>query len=206
MAEDDGWFAAPLVERVGRLPHQTQKTASHPISFNARPYLLFLGLRGYLTFDYAWMFGARADPRRRRRHGSGHRPRRRRSDRRGGRARVRPQLSPAGDALDGRPDRAAHRRPHVGAITDDHIAELLEAIRLLRERPDLHCFYPSPQHYRDGAAKHWITHLHQLQVVLFHRGQLATQPRKLMPVAGSRRPCCRHGCRRSRRSGWPPAG
>ena len=26
-----GWFAAPLVERVGRLPNQTQKTASHPI-------------------------------------------------------------------------------------------------------------------------------------------------------------------------------
>ncbi|SEH01311.1 Site-specific recombinase XerD [Nonomuraea solani] len=32
-----------------------------------------------------------------------------------------------------------------------------------------------------NAAKQWITHLHQLQVVLFHRGQIATQPRKLMP-------------------------
>jgi hypothetical protein len=37
-----GWFGAPLVERVGRLPDETQKTASYPISFNARPYLLFL--------------------------------------------------------------------------------------------------------------------------------------------------------------------
>jgi len=53
-----GWFAVPLVERVGRLPGQTQKTASYPVSFNARPYLVFLGLRGYVTFDYAWMFGA----------------------------------------------------------------------------------------------------------------------------------------------------
>ena len=33
----------------------------------------------------------------------------------------------------------------------------------------------------DGVAKGWITHLHQLQVVLYHRGQLDTQPRKLMP-------------------------
>ena len=52
------WFAAPLVERVGRMPQEAQKTASYPISFNARPYLVFLGLRGYVTFDYAWMFGA----------------------------------------------------------------------------------------------------------------------------------------------------
>ena len=29
--------------------------------------------------------------------------------------------------------------------------------------------------------KRWITHLHKLQVVLYHRGQLDTQPRKLMP-------------------------
>ena len=70
---------------------------------------------------------------------------------------------------------------HVSEITDDHITEALEAIRLFSERDDLHCFYPSAQNYRDNAAKQWITHLHQLQVVLFHRGQVATQPRKLMP-------------------------
>ena len=70
---------------------------------------------------------------------------------------------------------------HVSEITDDHITEALEAIRLFSERDDLPCFYPSAQNYRDNAAKQWITHLHQLQVVLFHRGQVATQPRKLMP-------------------------
>ncbi|PZS28305.1 MAG: hypothetical protein DLM61_15110 [Pseudonocardiales bacterium] len=37
-----GWFGTSLVERVGRLPDETQKTASYLISFNARPYLLFL--------------------------------------------------------------------------------------------------------------------------------------------------------------------
>ncbi|PZS28306.1 MAG: hypothetical protein DLM61_15115 [Pseudonocardiales bacterium] len=70
---------------------------------------------------------------------------------------------------------------HVSEITNDHIIEVLEAIRLFSERADLSYFYPSAQNYRDNAAKQWITHLHQMQVVLFHRGQVATQPRKLMP-------------------------
>ncbi|OKI28591.1 hypothetical protein A6A25_30720 [Saccharothrix sp. CB00851] len=55
----------------------------------------------------------------------------------------------------------------VTAITNDHIVEALEAIRHFAEHPDLERFYPSPQRYRDGAAKNWITHLHQLQVVLY---------------------------------------
>jgi len=66
-------------------------------------------------------------------------------------------------------------------ITHDHIEEALEAIRRFGERPDLHQFYGTPDDYRQGAAKRWVTHLHQLQVVLFHRGQVATQPRKVMP-------------------------
>ncbi len=70
---------------------------------------------------------------------------------------------------------------HAGEITDDHLIEALEAVRRFSERDDLHCFYPSAQNYRDNASKQWITHLHQLQVVLFHRGQVTTQPRKLMP-------------------------
>jgi hypothetical protein len=70
---------------------------------------------------------------------------------------------------------------HAREITDDHITEALEAIRLFSERDDLHHFYPSPQNFLNIAAKQWITRLHQLQVVLFHRGQVATQPRKLMP-------------------------
>lgn len=70
---------------------------------------------------------------------------------------------------------------HASEITDDHITEALEAVRLFSERDDLRFFYPSAQNYRDNASKQWITHLHQLQVVLFHRGQVPTQPRKLMP-------------------------
>jgi len=69
----------------------------------------------------------------------------------------------------------------VNRITNNHIVEALEAIRHFAEHPNLERFYPSPQRYRVGAAKNWITHLHQLQVVLYHRGQVAEQPRKLMP-------------------------
>ena len=175
------WFAAPLAERVGRLPGQTQKKASYPVSFQARPYLVFLGLRGYLTLDYAWMFGA-------------------------GQIRIDDAATAMGIdlgtgelieeaiALGYNPNSARQAMRwtvgrialhtgirHSSEITQDHITEALEAVRLFSERDDLHLFYPSAQNYRDNAAKQWITHLHQLQVVLFHRGQIATQPRKLMP-------------------------
>ena len=73
-------------------------------------------------------------------------------------------------------------------ITQAHIEEALEAIRRFGERPDLHQFYGTPDDYRQGAAKRWITHLHQLQVVLFHRGQVAIQPRKIMPATPGRMP------------------
>jgi integrase len=175
------WFAAPLVERVGRVPQETQKTASSPISFNARPYLVFLGLRGYVTFDYAWMFGA-------------------------GQIRIDDAATAMGIELgagelieeavalgyNANSARQAMRWTvgrialhtgiqHASEITDDHITEALGAVRLFSERDDLDHFYPSAQNFLDNAAKQWITHLHQLQVVLFHRGQVATQPRKLMP-------------------------
>jgi len=199
------WFAVSLVERVGRLPGQTQKEASYPISFQARPYLVFLGLRGYLTLDYAWMLGA-------------------------GQIRIDDAATAMGIDLgtgelieeavglgyNANSARQAMRWTvgrialhtgieHASEITQDHITEALEAVRLFSERDDLHVFYPSAQNYRDNAAKQWITHLHQLQVVLFHRGQIATQPASSCR-RGSRRWCCRRGCRRWRTSGWPPGG
>ncbi|MCX5345972.1 hypothetical protein [Streptomyces atratus] len=69
----------------------------------------------------------------------------------------------------------------VTAITEVHIAEALQAIRFFADHPDLERFYPSRRRYLEDAAKNWVTHLHQLQVVLYHRGQVATEPRKLMP-------------------------
>ena len=58
--------------------------------------------------------------------------------------------------------------------------------------------------YRLGQAKSWVTpQLHELQVVLFHRGQITVQPRKLMPTyaAPDELPPC--GCKGFSRGGAP---
>jgi integrase len=175
------WFAAPLTERVGRLPGEPNNAPSYPVSFYARPYLLFLALRGYIRLDYPWMFGAQQL---------------RIADTAawmgidlGTSALIeeavalgynRRSLTQAMNWTAGRI--ALHTGVlHVDGLAGEHIAEALEAVRLFSERDDLHHFYPSAEDYRANASKQWITHLHQLQVVLFHRGQAATQPRKHMP-------------------------
>lgn len=163
------WYAAPLVERVGRLPGEPHTQSSHPVSFRARPYLLFLAFRGYAVFDYAWMLGA-------------------------GQLRVVDPAAAMGidlgtgalieEAATLGFNRNSARQAmnwtvsrialHTGVfdatlICEEHIAEALDAVRRFSEREDLRYFYPSRERYRDGASKQWITHLHQLQVVLFHR-------------------------------------
>lgn len=175
------WFSAPLAERVGRLWGERAQDASFPLSHEARPYLVYLGLRGYATFDYPWMFCAQQLLVRRLTAALG--------------------LDLGIDALVDEGvalgfDRATVRNAmqwsvsrialHTGfldatAITDDHLAEALEAIRHFGARPDLERF-AGRRAYRLGQAKNWTTHLHQLQIVLFHRGQVATQPRKRMPT------------------------
>jgi integrase len=175
------WFAAPLVQRVGRLPGEPHDNPSYPVSFHARPYLLFLALRGYIAMDYPWMFGA-------------------------GQLRITDTAAWIGidlgisalieeavalgynrqsltQAMNWTVGRIALRTSvlHVNDLREEHILGALEAVRLFSERDDLHYFYPSVELYRANASKQWITHLHQLQVVLFHRGQVATQPRKHMP-------------------------
>lgn len=175
------WFAAPLVERVGRLRGESFHHPSYPVSFRARSYLIYLGLRGYVTFDYPWLFAPGQLPIVEPAAGLG-------IDL-GAKELVEDAIALGFDPNSAR--QAMHWSVsrialHTGvldvaAISNDHIAEALEAIRLFAERPDLQRFYHSSQRYRHGAAKNWITHLHQLQVVLYHRGQVAEQPRKLMP-------------------------
>jgi integrase len=175
------WFAEPLVERVGRLPGESFTRPSFPASHKARPYLTYLGLCGYATFDYPWMFAV-------------------------GQLRVHDQAALLGMDLGttalvdealalGYSGPAARQAMHwsvarialrngltdVADINGEHVAEVLEAIRLFPENPEFPSFYASAREFYEGPAKSWITHLHQLEVVLFHRGQVAAQPRKLMP-------------------------
>lgn len=175
------WFAEPLVNRVGRLPGESNLAPSYPVSFRARGYLLFLALRGYATLDYPFALAA-------------------------GQLRVVNLAAAMGidmgvaalveeaaalgfhrssavQAMTWTVSRIALRTGalHVESVTEKHVNEALQAVRMFSERDDLSFFYPSAQNYRDNASKTWITHLHQLHVVLFHRGQVHTQPRKRMP-------------------------
>src|SRR5258708_4412592 len=49
------WFQAPLAERVGRLRNQPRAHFFGRVSYRARPYLYFLALHGYVTFDWEWL-------------------------------------------------------------------------------------------------------------------------------------------------------
>src|SRR5262249_61626391 len=68
---------------------------------------------------------------------------------------------------------------------------LLPPIRRVGHPPALPQFYTSPERYRTAPSKHWITQVTQLQTVLFHRGQLAEEPRKQMPTYMVRPPLSR---------------
>jgi integrase len=175
------WFAASLAERVGRLAGEDRQCLSYRISYLARGYLVFLGLRGHACLDYDWLLGV-------------------------GYLYVGGLATQLGLELDIDPlvheaVRLGFDRPsayqamrwavsrialHTGDLDPNHIRmahieELLQAVRQFGERSDIADFYGSTERYRESPSKAWITHLHQLQVVLFHRGQIAEQPRKAMP-------------------------
>ena len=176
------WFDAPLVERIGRLRGDPPRRGSFSLSYRVRSYLVFLGLHGYATFDYPWLLAA--------------------SQVNLGRAAAAAGVDLGIDTLvaeavalgfnRGSANQAMHwgvsrillhnGLRHVDDITESHIAEALAAVRSFGDRPDLACFYGAPADYRLGQAKSWVTQLHELQVVLFHRGQITVQPRKLMPT------------------------
>jgi hypothetical protein len=74
------------------------------------------------------------------------------------------------------------------ALGAHHLDELLAAIRGLGTRPDIGLFWASAERYRTSPAKAWIIHVGQLRLVLYHRGQIAEQPRKMMPAYAARPP------------------
>src|SRR5437870_4261903 len=49
------WFAAPLAERVGRLYGEEREQPTCRVSYEGRPYLMFLALHGYAQFDWEWL-------------------------------------------------------------------------------------------------------------------------------------------------------
>ncbi len=176
------WVAAPLTLRVGRLPGETRQCLTCRVCYRARHYLLFLALNGYIRLDYPWLLGT-------------------------GRLYVETLARQLGidlgiddlvaDAVRLGFERVSSTRGlhwcigrlvlHTGIVDISqlrlaHLEELLAAIRRFGQCPDLPRFYTSPERYRRSPSKAWITQVNQLHTILFHRGQIAQEPRKQMPT------------------------
>jgi len=182
------WFTAPLVERLGRLHGEDRGQMTDRISYRARGYLLYLDLQGYIRLDYDWLLGV------------GHLYLEELVTQLGRDLGIAP-LADKLIELGFNTDSAAQAMrwavgrivlhtgiPDASHLRRVHIDEVLQAVRQFGERPDLTEIYGAIARYRRSRSKDWITHLHQLQVALFHRGQLAEQPRKFMPYYAKRLP------------------
>lgn len=178
------WFALPLPERVGRLYGQgyneSNNRPTNLVSFRARSYLMYLAVRGYARFDLEWILSIPV-------------------------LRVWKLLEYMNMDL-GVPTlveeavKLGYERcvpvqelkyvtsriflytgiTHAEDITDDHLAEYLEAVHKLGERPDIALFFGSAQRYHTAVAEYTYS-LHILNVVLYHRGQVSKEPRKAQP-------------------------
>jgi len=180
------WFAAPLGQRIGRIDTENRQDLTDRISYRARGYLIYLGLQGYLQMDYDWLFGV------------GHlyvddvAIKLGRDLGIGPLAEALMQLGFHADVARQAMRWAVGRIVLHTGIPDSrhirmvHLEEALQAVCQFGERPDLPELYGSIERYRRSRSKDWITHFHQLQVVLFHRGQLPEQPRKVMPYYADR--------------------
>ena len=178
------WIHAPLAERVGYIYDNGQRRMIAPISHAARPYLYHLARQGSLTFDWEWLIAVRW-------------------------LALRDKLTPeVDDALDqlageavalGYSDGCARDRLglvvgrillhigswHVAGIGVEEMEALDRAVRAFGDRPDRDHFFGSPHGYRH-AAWNYSSCLHMLHVVLYHRGQIATEPRRIGPGSATR--------------------
>ena len=181
------WFSRPLTERVARYG-DGGPTARHRASHEGRSYLYYLALTDRTRLDYDWLLAL-------------------------GDLRLGDVAEPLGidigiDALVGECRRLGFHPGsarlamqwalgrialHTGIrdptqLRAEHVEELLVAVRRFGERADIAEFHGSAARYRVSPSKAWITHLHQLGLVLYHRGQAHRQPRKYMPTYAVRPP------------------
>lgn len=178
----EGWLAAPLPDRIGRLDGQVRARLQNRPSYYARAYLYYLALSGHLRLDYDWLLAVGDlcvhDVLRHMRIDLGI-----------------DALADEGAALGLRRTNlvgglrwvlgriALHSGPRpIEQFGDADVDCFLVAVRRFGERSDLATYYGSTDRYRD-IAKAWITKIGQLRLILYHRGQVHEAPRKIMPSA-----------------------
>ena len=177
------WFATPLTEQVGRSFEeraQRRYDATSMVSYQARPYLGFLAVRGYAAFDWEWLIAAQVL-----RLGDifALTPVKAGMERVAEEARA---LGWCGVRRQGGFQWAIYRLvlhtadPELQHLTEEDLLLFKEAILRFRERSDVAWFFGSHQHYLEQSHR-YVSQLNALQVLLYHRGQVATMPPREAP-------------------------
>src|SRR5258708_18031443 len=74
----------------------------------------------------------------------------------------------------------------TAAITDEHLAEAIEACYRFGERPDIGDFFQSADYYQHHVRSQYTWYFHVLHVVLYHRGQVSTPPQRITRATAPR--------------------
>jgi site-specific recombinase XerD len=182
------WFSAPLIERVGRLYREDYNHSSYPISYRARFYLIFLALRGYASMDWDWLIAT---------HKLGLEPF---LPILGCPSVLPPLVETAVNLGYERMDAqmtlqwAVSRvllhlgTPHLQAIRAIHLAEFEQAVAGFGDRPDVAHFFGSRERYQQGIREEYLIGVHFLQTILYHQGQVHTEPYRVTYQRPARSP------------------
>ena len=179
------WLAEPLATRIGRLAGERQARPSFPTSHRARSYLFYLAYTDHLRLDYDFLFAI-------------------------GNMRAAETTRPLGidlgiEQLVTEGARLGYKRQSIAAslmwvlprlamhtgvrtpehLTAQHLSELIAAARRFCERKDLDLFGRPAKDFAYAYARIWIVCVHELQLLLHHRGNRIEAPR-LIP--SKRRP------------------
>jgi hypothetical protein len=187
----EAWFAAPLFERVGHEWLRADVTRSQQtVCHRTRSYIHYLALRGYIWLDWDWLLAIA-------------RHRIWELDERLGLSIRQDAESLVREAVHlGYYQNTAVRvlrwtlsrlllhagSGRVAAITDDQLDDFAGAIRRFCERSDIADYYGSRPRYIRLTGSGYLNYVHAVSVELYHRGQLAREPRrprsgvKLRPV------------------------
>jgi len=174
----EAWFAAPLLERVGRERRDGVRFSHKTLGYQARSYLHYLGLRGYAWFDWEWLLAVA-------RHRIWELDERLSLTLRcdvDALIQDAVRLGYVGSSVRQSIFWAVSRivlhagDPRVAAIDETQIDALVEAVRRFGERSDVALFHGTVARYQRLANKGFLTHIHALRVVLYHRGQVPSEP------------------------------
>jgi integrase len=180
------WVRASLAERVGRLYGEERDQLTCRVSYEARPYLMFLGWHGYAQFDWEWLFAV---------------PRLsiwNLLDRVGqdlGTVQLIEEAVSLGYDREGATTALQWTvsrmflhtsNPHVESIDDTQLTVLSEALCQFGERSDLALFFGPVEPSHKEIARRYQSHLHLLHVILYHRGQVSKEPRRFLKQSNPR--------------------